>query len=114
MTGSHFATESDGGLNLLLRVLANGTRRHLLRRWMRGDDTVSTVEELSAALEADEDWDGSVGDVKTVLYHNHLPVFADAGVVAVDWEQESVRYQSGHPIETLFERVTVQSETPRS
>lgn len=81
-----------GTLDDLFDCLAVGERRTVCRFLLSRDDGTATVEELvvHVATENRVDGDRSVGDqnyrreVATALRHRHLPMLADADLVAYD------------------------------
>ncbi|WP_247002256.1 DUF7344 domain-containing protein [Halosolutus gelatinilyticus] len=98
---SSTAEWNDEELDDSFRILSDPVRRHLLRRLSRERD-VATIDELCDGLPT-----GSTGkplgdETRIALLHAHLPMLADAGIIDFDRERETVRYRSGHRIESLL------------
>ncbi|WP_255151118.1 DUF7344 domain-containing protein [Halorarius halobius] len=93
----------DPDVDRILRVLADGTRRRLLRYLARTGDDVVPVEELCGVVAGD---DASRRAARASLRHVHLPMLADAGIVDVDWDREAVRYHGRERPEAILERIT--------
>lgn len=94
------------GLDAALRTVANERRRVILTV-LRDASTSLTRRELASRLlrsaETDLEPDtNAVEDVTTALYHVHLPVIDDAGLIEYDPETGRTTY-TGHPaLEEVF------------
>ena len=90
------------------RILSDSRRRALLRvlESREGVFELDRVAELVVAEECDDDWSAFDEDrfdrVLITLYHNHLPMLADAGFVDLTRSEEGV-FVSPNP--ELFEQV---------
>lgn len=102
MTHSDAKTDST---ETLLRVVADPKRRAILEYLRTADDEAVTVETLSKALTqrgrpADSQDQRSRTAIE--LRHTHLPMAADADLVAYDREQETVTYHGDDRVEALL------------
>ena len=101
---------NDKKLDSSLRILANPIRRHLLWQLSQENDTVATIDELCDGLLVDGSETLTGDEARIALLHTHLPMLSDAGIVDVDWERETVRYRSGHRIESLLGTIRATTE----
>ncbi|UTF52274.1 DUF7344 domain-containing protein [Natronosalvus rutilus] len=106
----HIARGSEDELDKSLRALAHSTRRRLLQRLSRENDNIATIDELCDTLLTDDPEKLTSDDVKIALLHRHLPMLSDVGVVDIDWERETVRYQDGHRIDSLLGQLLASAE----
>lgn len=106
----HSTEWNDEKLDSSLRVLANSVRRHLLWQLSQENDTVATIDELCDGLLVDGSEKLTGDEARIALLHTHLPMLSDAGIVDVDWERETVRYRSGHRIESLLGPIRATTE----
>lgn len=81
------------------KVLAAEPRRVILR--VLRDEGVVEVEDLIEALVAQNpEWKTSEPDcLLAALYHHHLPLLAEAGLVRYDDHGETVRYDGDRIVE---------------
>ncbi|MDS0301332.1 hypothetical protein NDI76_21605 [Halogeometricum sp. S1BR25-6] len=96
------------------RCLATERRRQILGyvRNRHGDtasfddllDHVIKQEEPSSTLDREQ--------VALNLYHRHLPVLADHGVIDVDGRTERIRYSGDEEIETVLGTEPCESKSP--
>ena len=89
----------------LLRVVADPNRRAILERLRTADEETVTVETLSEALTAREqpgDPQNRRSQTAIELRHTHLPMLADASLIAYDREDEIVTYRGGERVEALL------------
>lgn len=94
----------DGGSSRseLHTVLANETRRAVLRYLQVREDQVSTVDELADALVArDGDFDEPTR-AKLILHHRDLPRMAACGAIEFDPRTGTVRYRGETRLEALL------------
>ena len=89
-------TGTDGDVDALFRVLSNGRRRYVLaclRQFATPmalsdvADEVATYERDATTAEIPAD---AVRSVHTRLYHVHVPMLADAGLVDYDEKRDAV------------------------
>ncbi len=112
-------TVSSLSLDTVLELLANQRRRFVLYTLIdtssNGIDLQTLIEDV-ATLEAARVNEALTRDrylaVGSDLYHWHLPVLADVGVVETDTRSGSVRYWRSDLLETWATRVR-QDELPR-
>jgi hypothetical protein len=86
------ASSSPLSLDETLELLANHERRDALGFLMGAPDGTATVDELVDHLVARRAERTGRGHVTTTLHHVHLPMLADAGVVACDARNQVIRY----------------------
>jgi hypothetical protein len=106
-------------LDTVLELLANQRRRFALYTLIDAPDRVITLETLIedvATLEAACADKALTRDryleVASDLYHWHLPVLADVGIIDCDARSEHIRYWCHSPLETWTSRVR-HAELPR-
>lgn len=112
------AKESTLSLDAVLEVLANRRRRYALYALADLPDGVvsldALVEEVATLVAAR---DGvaltrdQYQDIAIELYHWHLPVLADVGVVDCDVRHDTIRYRS-HPVLETWVARTRRDELP--
>lgn len=112
--GPAAGTDSSATLSFdtVLEVLANRTRRFALYSLTESADGVTDLRRLVEEVVTLEAATGDVAvrrdrylEVATDLYHWHLPVLADVGVVDCDGRHETIRYV-GHPrLESWLDRI---------
>lgn len=81
-------------LDQFFQALSDGRRRQVIREVDRRDGTVSLTP-LSGAIAETEADDASASSRRAVyldLYHTHLPVLSDAGIVRYDSEEGTVEF----------------------
>jgi DNA-binding transcriptional ArsR family regulator len=92
------AFDAVSSLDALFRALANPTRRRVLGYLLEQEE--ATFEELTDVLVG---WVASDGVVvgpaererlEIALYHSHLPVLTDSGVVGYDPETNEIRLET--------------------
>lgn len=106
------ATSATLSLDAVLEVLADRTRRFALYSLSESAGGVTDLRRLVEEVVTLEAATGDVAvrrdryvEVATDLYHWHLPVLADVGVVDFDGRHETIRYV-GHPrLETWLDRL---------
>ncbi|WP_306052711.1 DUF7344 domain-containing protein [Natronococcus wangiae] len=101
---------TDEELDSSLVILADSVRRHLLRQLSQGNGNVATIDELCDGLPTDGTEKSTGDEVLIALSHVHLPMLSAAGIVEVDWKQETVRYRNGHRIEFLLGPILATAE----
>lgn len=106
-------------LDTVLELLANQRRRFALYTLTDAPNRVVTLETLIedvATLEAARADEALTRDryldVASDLYHWHLPVLADVGIIDCDARSEFMRYWSYSSLETWISRVR-HDELPR-
>lgn len=87
-----------------LRLLADRTRRQLLRRLQEAEAEAVPVDDLLAAL-AGAPGGASRRETAIALYHVHLPKLAAMDVVEWDRDRGTVRYGPTEPLEELLATV---------
>lgn len=99
-------------LDTVLEVVANRRRRFALYVLVDTTDDLiefETLVEEVATLEAAHARTAltreQYQDTATDLYHWHLPVLADVGVIDFDTRDELVRYWPDHVLETWLDRL---------
>ncbi len=111
-TNERSTTEGPGhDVDRLLRLLADSTRRRVLRNLTAERNDTATIDALATALggEATPGPD-SVREARIQLHHTHLPKLDDAGVVDVDWERKVVEYRDGYRFDVLLDSVLSATE----
>lgn len=96
------ATTDSDPTSALLRVLADPSRRAVLRHLQRRDDSTPTVEAVARSL-GDDSSRGPPADERLALRHVHLPKLADAGLVAYDPVAGTVQYRGDPTAERLLQ-----------
>ena len=66
----------------LLSVLADECRRQVVRVLLETDSVVSLDGLAREIARRDRDSETARKRIKTMLYHSHLPILADAGLIA--------------------------------
>lgn len=92
-------------LDLAYRSVADQHRRYILRYLRDTADEVVQLDELVDHV-VQEETNSRTPDRESVridLYHVHLPLLADAGVIDFDSRTEEVRYRSHSSVETLLD-----------
>ena len=97
----------------LLELVADGTRRTVLRTLIDREDGRARVDELASIVAATAG--PSVGNcptshetVRTRLHHRHLPRLAAAGIIEYEEERCTVRYYRNECLEALLEFIEEQ------
>lgn len=90
-------SDTDPALERLHDILANPTRRALLKR-LYGTDSL-TMEAAAAHLAEAQQKDPD--QIKIVLYHVHLPKMADAQVI--DYDPQAGQIWSNDATETAYD-----------
>lgn len=110
--------ESDGvPLDEALRLLANERRRTVLSALSgcRGE-TLPFDQVVDLVAEREHPPPGPVPHRELVeidLHHVHLPVLADAGAIAYDPVEATVRYEESELLESLLVAATADEEAKR-
>lgn len=84
-----------------LRVLADPTRRTLLRLLHEEERNAIGLDELTDRLTRIDDA-SSAEDVEISLYHVHLPKLEDVGLIEYDERTGHVRYRPNQTLTELF------------
>lgn len=96
-------------IDAMLELLGHPYRRGLVQYFVDGSDDVSTVDEVTTYLVARErDRTSDPPDreqVRTALFHVHLPELASAGVVEYDSRSREIRYRGHDRLESLLETI---------
>jgi hypothetical protein len=111
--GSRAVGDVETPLDTAFTALANRRRRVLLDHLIDGDEVtdLDALVDVVAGAEADETPTRSHRDrVATTLYHIHLPVLAELGLVDFDPRSEAVRYHPHPTVEKWTEHASVVSE----
>lgn len=109
-SGDRPSVRHDEELDELLRILANPIRREIVQQLSNEKDDVVTIEGLRGALGDGNDGRVAGDEVISALYHIHLPMLANTGIVDVDWKRKTIRYHAGHRIEALRSRIIESTE----
>lgn len=104
--------DTPAELDNALSLLTHRYRRYVLR-YLVENDVPTTVTELAAYIRDQEgDEEGSErssmdeADVTTVLFHKHLPKFAQADLIAFDSAaQQVVDVSVGEDLQSLLESI---------
>jgi hypothetical protein len=105
---------SSGNLSRVdrhLPVLSDQQRRHVLYALQEADGDVMTLDELVGAIahrETAADLEPTADhleELKVRLYHVHLPMLEDHGIIGFDPRSKMVRHWADSPAEELLERV---------
>lgn len=106
-------TASTLSLDAVFEVLSDRHRRFVLYTLADLEDDVVPLEELveevvtlTAALDGDALTHERYRDIATDLYHWHLPVLADVGIIDCDARHDTVRYLRPPLLETWVDRVS--------
>lgn len=89
------AEQTETGLNEMFDLLKHPFRRYVLYHLTQESETTD-FDTLAASLvnwDADhpeKSWNTSNGPIELQLHHRHLPKLADAGLITVDQERQSV------------------------
>lgn len=97
----------------LLRVVADPTRRAILEYLRTADEETVAVETLSEALTAHgrpDDSQNQRSQTAIELRHTHLPMLANATLIAYDREDEIVTYRGDERVEALLAFITEKLE----
>lgn len=84
-------------IDALIRVLADQTRRDVVRYLRERSEPTATFEELVQHVVATSATDRDPERVSLALYHGILPKLDGVGVIEYDVRSETVRYR-GHPV----------------
>lgn len=105
--------ESSLSLDTVLEVLSNRHRRFALYALTEADNgilslntLIDEVVTLAAALDEDAVTRDQYQQIATDLYHWHLQVLADVGLIDYDARQETIRYLPHPTLETWVERTS--------
>lgn len=103
--------QAGQSLDDVLRLLADRTRRKLLRHLLEAEPAPVAVDDLVAALAGTDAFDATDRRALAIdLHHVHLPRLADEGVVDWDPERGTVRYRPIDPIEALLADLPADAE----
>lgn len=94
----------DPALDSAFRCLADERRRHILGYFRDSDDDTASFDDLVDHVIEREGQSPTPDRERVVidLYHRHLPILADHGVIDVDDRTESVRYTGDERIEAVL------------
>lgn len=105
-------SDSTVPLDTVFRVLSNRHRRFALYSLSDAADGTLSLEELFedvttlvTSIDADPFTRGRYGQIASDLYHWHLPVLADTGLVDCDPRTGTIRYRPQEPLERWLDRV---------
>lgn len=90
------------------RLLADRTRRRLLRYLIAAESETVRVDDLTVAL-ADAPAAASREDIEAALYHVHLPKLDAENVVVWAPGCETIRYRPTETLEDLLSALPVQA-----
>ena len=99
-----WSTELDSGLDDVLVLLSDRTRRAALYVLSETADDAMFVVDLAQKVALFEDTSDDIETVLTELTHAHLPQMAAASVVEYDDESNMVRYAGDDRVESLLAR----------
>ncbi|WP_436344898.1 DUF7344 domain-containing protein [Natronorubrum sp. FCH18a] len=100
---------NDLSVTVVLEVIAHRQRREILRFLMDSSDTTTTIDTLAAHLRsrAVEQTGNHLGrsqiQIKTSLYHTHLPKLEEAGIIEYDRRSQELRYWNYPILEDILE-----------
>lgn len=88
----------------MYKLLAARLRRLVLQDLIEKE--VVTVENLVEYIVShdSEQGDSNRDHIMTVLYHWHLPMLADAGLIEYDTQNQTVRYYGDQSVERLLNK----------
>ena len=112
------ATLDSAELNETFELLAHPYRRYVLY-YLSKDTEVAGLDTLATAL-AKWDWDyegmdrtATIEEVKTDLHHSHLPQLAEAGVITVGPNGDSIELEESDGLgEFLDDTARIDGYTP--
>jgi DNA-binding transcriptional ArsR family regulator len=85
----------------VLEAVANETRREVVRVLeSNGGGPVDLGDLATEMAKGNNSFDAA--DFETVLYHNHCPILADAGLVEYDPGSGTVRHRGGEDVMALL------------
>lgn len=104
--------DSTLSLDTVFRVLSNRHRRFALYSLSDAADGTLSLEELFedvttlvVSLESDPFTRERYGQIASDLYHWHLPVLSDTGLIDSDPRTGMIRYRPRAPLERRLDRV---------
>jgi len=92
----------------LYRSLAHQRRRHLLRYLQTAEESVIKLDTLVEDIVQKES-DSLTSDKESIridLYHVHLPLLNEKGVIDFDHRSETVRYQGHQRLEAELKQIS--------
>lgn len=95
----------DAAFDRVFEALADQRRRSIVHYLSQQEEASADIEELvSVAGRVEESDDEDVHETLAIdLYHRHLPMLADAGIVEFDPLSQDVRYRGHDLVEEVFE-----------
>ncbi|WP_458185052.1 DUF7344 domain-containing protein [Haladaptatus sp. NG-WS-4] len=102
---SQAAPEDDIPFDVLFQLLSDRVRRRILLSLSESEGSRTSIDELSNTLTAERETSRRTTSV--LLYHDHLPRLADAGLLDFDRESESVRYRPDRRVERLLSVISM-------
>ncbi|WP_313694337.1 winged helix-turn-helix domain-containing protein [Halorarum halobium] len=109
-------TEPDLSTDVALELLADRTRRRILRHLVEKEDGAISVRELVDRMALDGPGEPAVNApgerLRVELHHVHLPKLRGAGVVEFDARSGTIRYQGGDALDALLTVFTDEHVVP--
>jgi hypothetical protein len=104
-------SENQSDVDRYLSVLSDRRRRDVLYGLQKADGDAMTLDELVhdiACRDVTADTEPTADhlqELKVRLYHVHLPLLADHGIIGFDPRSKTIRYWADSPTEELLESV---------
>jgi hypothetical protein len=103
--------ENSSDVDRHLSVLCDRRRRDVLYALQEADEETMSLDELAGALvpegstAAAEPATDQLAELRVTLYHVHLPMLKDHGIIDFDPRSKTVRYWGNSPAEAVLESV---------